>query len=214
MRIVLVRHGETPWNVEGRYQGRTYDIGLSERGKAQARALGERLQEMAWARVVSSPLRRARETAEILVAGASAELWLDADLEEISHGLWEGRLATEVQAQWSEVLHRWRTRPDQVRLPGGETLEEVQVRAWRSLERHAEGMGEDDALLVVTHDGVCRVLLARILGLPLGRVWSFRQAPTALNLLEGPSLETLAVLRLNDAAHVAPLFGEPIHRRL
>jgi probable phosphoglycerate mutase len=67
---------------------------------------------------------------------------------------------------------------------------------------------------VVTHDGVNRVLLSRILGLSLARVWSFRQAPTCLNLLEGPAPEQLVVVRLNDASHLHPLFGEVVHRKL
>lgn len=214
MRLVLVRHAETAWNVEGRHQGRGCDIGLSEAGQAQARALADRLAGMAWTRVAASPLKRARETADLLLGGADFRLILDPDLEEISHGAWEGLLASEVRQRWPEVQRDWRERPDQVRLPGGETLAEVQARAWAALERLTQGLGGEDTLLVVTHDGVNRVLLCRVLGLPLARVWAFRQAPTALNLLEGPDLGTLAVLRLNDSAHVAPLFGEPVHRRI
>lgn len=214
MRLVLVRHAETAWNVEGRHQGRGCDIGLSEAGQAQARALANRLAGMAWTRVAASPLKRARETADLLLGGADFRLILDPDLEEISHGAWEGLLAAEVRQRWPEVQRDWRERPDQVRLPGGETLAEVQARAWAALERLTQGLGGEDTLLVVTHDGVNRVLLCRVLGLPLARVWAFRQAPTALNLLEGPELGTLAVLRLNDSAHVAPLFGEPVHRRI
>lgn len=214
MRLVLVRHGETAWNVEGRHQGRGCDIGLSEAGRAQARALADRLAGQVWARVASSPLKRARETAEILVGGPDPRMILDPDLEEISHGAWEGLLASEVRERWPDLQRAWRERPDQVRLPDGETLAEVQARAWRVLERLSVGLGEADALLLVTHDGVNRVLLSRVLGLPLARVWTFRQAPTALNLLEGPDPGALAVLRLNDSAHVAPLFGEPIHRRI
>lgn len=214
MRIVLVRHGETAWNVEGRHQGRGCDIGLSATGQAQAGALANRLAGMAWTRVASSPLKRARETAEILLGGPDPRLILDPDLEEISHGAWEGLLASEVRQRWPEVQRDWRERPDEVRLPGGETLAEVQARAWAALERLTQGLGATETLLVVTHDGVNRVLLCRVLGLPLARVWAFRQAPTALNLLEGPELDALALLRLNDSAHVAPLFGEPVHRRI
>lgn len=214
MRIVLVRHGETAWNVDGRHQGRSCDVGLSAAGRAQARALADRLAGQAWTRVASSPLKRARETAEIVLGGPDPRMILDPDLEEISHGAWEGLLASEVADRWPDLQRAWRERPDQVRLPGGETLAEVQARAWTALVRLTEGLTCDETLLVVTHDGVNRVLLARVLGLPLARVWAFRQAPTALNLLEGPEPEALAVLRLNDSAHVAPLFGEPVHRRI
>ena len=73
---------------------------------------------------------------------------------------------------------------------------------------------DNDTLLVVAHDAVNRVLLCRILGLPLQQLWSFRQAPTTLNLLEGPDVDHLEVVRLNDCAHHTALFGEAVHRAL
>ena len=76
------------------------------------------------------------------------------------------------------------------------------------------GLGEEDTLLVVAHDAVNRVILCRILGLPIGKLWTFRQAPTTLNLLEGDSPDTLEVVRLNDCAHHTPFFGEAKHRAL
>ena len=69
-------------------------------------------------------------------------------------------------------------------------------------------------LLVVAHDAVNRVILCRVLGLPLARLWRFRQSPTTLNLLEGASVDALDVVRLNDCAHHTPLFGEAVHRAL
>ncbi len=76
-------------------------------------------------------------------------------------------------------------------MPGGESLRQVLDRSWRGLVRASEGLGDDDTLLVVAHDAVNRVLLCRILGLPIGKLWTFRQAPTTLNLLEGPDVESL-----------------------
>src|SRR6476469_4028767 len=88
MNILLVRHGETPWNREGRYQGRT-DIPLSETGQTQVRALGERLKSVDIKLAVASPLSRAKTTAEAILAGRSVALDLDDRLIEISHGDWE-----------------------------------------------------------------------------------------------------------------------------
>ena len=99
-------------------------------------------------------------------------------------------------------------------MPGGESLQHVLDRAWPALERASAGLGEGDTLLVVAHDAVNRVLLCRVLGLPLSRLWTFRQAPTTLNLLEGPSPAQLEVVRLNDCAHHTALFGEAVHRAL
>jgi len=138
----------------------------------------------------------------------------DPRFMEISHGEWEGRLATEIRETHPELQQDWRERPETVRFPGGETLLDVQDRAWPAFVQACEGLSEDETLLLVSHDGVNRVLLCRILGLPLARVWSFRQAPTGLNLLEGPSPDQLTVVRLNDASHLNPLFGEVVHRKL
>ena len=87
-------------------------------------------------------------------------------------------------------------------------------RSWEALEWSADGLGGNDTLLVVAHDAVNRVVLCRILGLPIGKLWTFRQAPTTLNLLEGADLESLEVVRLNDCAHHTPFFGEARHRAL
>ena len=214
MRILLARHGETPWNAEGRYQGQI-DIPLSPVGEAQATALGQRLQDMQIDRAVASPLSRARRTAELALGEERAwMLDIDPDLQEIAHGEWEGLLASEIGEKDPARLRAWREEPDSVLMPGGESLRQVLDRSWRGLARATEGLGEDDTLLLVAHDAVNRVLLCRILGLPIGKLWTFRQAPTTLNLLEGADLDSLEVVRLNDCAHHTPFFGEARHRAL
>jgi len=214
MRILLARHGETPWNAEGRYQGQI-DIPLSPVGEAQARALGSRLNDLRIDRAVASPLARARRTAELALGEARADmLGLDADLQEIAHGEWEGLLASEIDEKDPARLRAWREEPETVLMPGGESLRQVLDRSWRGLARAVDGLGDDDTLLLVAHDAVNRVLLCRIMGLPISRVWSFRQAPTTINLLEGPTVEQLEVVRLNDCAHHTPFFGEAKHRAL
>ena len=214
MRILLARHGETPWNAEGRYQGQI-DIPLSPVGEGQANALGQRLKDVRIDRAVASPLSRAQLTARLALGDARADmLQTDADLQEIAHGEWEGLLASEIQQKDPARLLAWREEPENVLMPGGESLRQVLDRSWRGLARATEGLGEDDTLLVVAHDAVNRVLLCRILGLPIARLWTFRQAPTTLNLLEGPSVAQLEVVRLNDCAHHTPFFGEAKHRAL
>ena len=214
MKILLARHGETPWNAEGRYQGQV-DIPLSEVGIAQANALGERLKDLRIDRAVASPLSRATRTAQLALGEArAAQLDFDEGLLEIGHGEWEGLLASEIAARDQQRLRAWREAPDTVRMPGGESLQLVLDRAWVALARACEGLGAEDTLLVVAHDAVNRVLLARILGLPLAKLWTFRQAPTTLNLLEGADVDSLEVVRLNDCAHHTPFFGEAKHRAL
>jgi probable phosphoglycerate mutase len=115
-----------------------------------------------------------------------------------------------------ERLAAWREAPETVQMPGegGESIIQVLDRSWPAFERACAGLGADDTLLVVAHDAVNRVILCRILGLPLSRMWSFRQAPTTLNLLEGASVASLDVVRLNDCNHHTGLFGEAVHRAL
>ena len=214
MRILLARHGETAWNAEGRYQGQE-DIPLSPTGEAQARALGQRLRDVRIDRAIASPLARARRTAELALGEAPAALLTsDEGFMEIAHGEWEGLLAGEIHERDPDRARAWREAPHEVLMPRGESLQHVLDRAWPALQRACDGLGDGDTLLVVAHDAVNRVLLCRILGLPLARLWRFRQAPTTLNLLEGTDVDHLDVVRLNDCSHHTALFGEAVHRAL
>ncbi|MDP1915598.1 MAG: histidine phosphatase family protein [Myxococcales bacterium] len=214
MNVLLCRHGETPWNREGRYQGHT-DIPLAESGEGQARALGKRLADVKIDRAVASPLIRARKTAELILGASRASmLSFDAGLKEISHGGWEGKLVSEIATSHPELLDAWKYKPTAT-LPAGPNAESLQVvldRAWTAFAAATKGLGVNDTVLVVAHDAVNRVLLCKVLGLPLERVWSFRQAPATLNVLSGDTFDTLQVVRLNDADHVAPLFQEAVHK--
>jgi probable phosphoglycerate mutase len=214
MKIILARHGETPWNAEGRYQGQE-DIPLSPVGEAQAEALGRRLHDTRIDRAVASPLSRAKRTAELaLGAQRSAMLTTDPGLMEIAHGTWEGLLASEIRDRDATRLQAWRDAPHEVLMPEGESLQHVFDRAWPALARACDGLGDGDTLLVVAHDAVNRVLLCHVLGIPFAKLWTFRQAPTTLNLLEGADVDHLDVVRLNDCAHHTLLFGEAVHRAL
>lgn len=218
MNVLLVRHGETTWNREGRYQGRT-DIPLSPDGEAQVRALGQRLAHLPINLAISSPLSRAKTTAQAILTGRDTPLELDDGLLEISHGRWEGQLATDIELSHAEMFGAWRSRPGR-HVPAGpeaETLGHVEDRAWPVLVRIVERLatlGPDATALVAAHDAVNRVLLCRVLGLPLERVWMFRQAPATLNVLSGRSLDELQLVRLNDSEHSAPLLREATHRAL
>ena len=214
MKIILARHGETPWNAEGRYQGQE-DIPLSPVGEGQARALGERLRALRIDRAVASPLVRAARTAQLALGAArESQLTTDEGLMEIAHGTWEGLLAEEIHARDPDLMRAWRHAPHEVLMPQGESLQHVLDRAWPAFARACAGLGAHETLLVVAHDAVNRVLLCRILGMPLSKLWTFRQAPTTINLLEGPDVDHLDVVRLNDCSHHTELFGEAVHRAL
>src|SRR3546814_7850012 len=116
---------------------------------------------------------------------------------EIAHGTWEGLLAAQIRERDPERLVAWRDAPHEVLMPEGESLQHVFDRAWPALVRAVDGLGADDTVLVVAHDAVNRVLLCRVLGIPPARLWTFRQALTTLNLLEGA--EDRKSTRLNSS---------------
>ncbi|PKM15738.1 MAG: histidine phosphatase family protein [Gammaproteobacteria bacterium HGW-Gammaproteobacteria-2] len=213
MRILLARHGETPWNAEGRYQGQI-DIPLSDAGERQARLLGQRLSDVSIDRAVASPLQRARRTAELALGDRAGMLSLVPGLSEIAHGTWEGKLAGEIAEQYPVQFQAWREAPQTVQMPEGESLKQVFTRVWPAFVTASEGLSTSQTLLVVAHDAVNRLILCHILGIDFSQLWRFRQAPATLNLLEGPSAERLDVVRLNDCAHHTGLFGEAVHRAL
>ncbi len=133
--LLLIRHGETDWNVEGRYQGQA-DPPLNARGLSQAYALAAKLQKKGPkpAVVYASPLRRAWQTAVIVAQAVDVPLKAEPRLKEIHLGAWEGVLATEIAHRWPELFHAWEVAPWKIRPPGGETIAEVQQRVYAAVD--------------------------------------------------------------------------------
>lgn len=169
MIVYVARHGETDWNVAGRYQGRR-ESSLTRLGRAQAHALAQALAACDLRRVCSSPLRRCIDTAEAVGQAHSLPVETDARLLEIAHGTWEGQLRATLERDDAETMRRWRERPDTVTFDGGESLADVAVR-WR--EFAASLTGNNDAV-VVTHDVLVRIALLTATGSPLAMLWEPR----------------------------------------
>jgi broad specificity phosphatase PhoE len=151
--IYLARHGETAWSLSGQHTGRT-DLPLTERGERNARALGERLRGLSFARVFTSPLQRAVRTCELAGFGAMAEI--DSDLVEWDYGQYEGRRTADILAQ----RPGWQLFRDGC--PGGESPDEVGARADRVIARVRALKGN---VLIFSSGHFLRVLAARWLGL-------------------------------------------------
>ncbi len=150
----LVRHGETEWAKLGRHTGRT-DVPLTEVGRAQAVSLGRRLDGHTFGLVLTSPLSRAADTAAL--AGFGAVSIKDPDLQEWDYGALEGRLTADIRADipgWTIWTGPW---------PGGETIDQVAIRADRVVARVRAADGD---VLVFAHGHLLRVLAARWLGSP------------------------------------------------
>lgn len=198
-RLILVRHGETTWNVSGHYQGRT-DTDLSDRGRRQAVALARHMKNVHLDAIYSSPLKRALDTVEQVARNAGLELNVDNCLTEIEHGLWGGLHKSEVQERYGETLRLWLENPTQAEVPGAETLEDVQSRVRDAvsciLKNHPH-----QAVLICTHDAVLKVLLTSALGLGLGSFWAIQVDNASVSILEHDGQRARLML-LNDTCHL------------
>jgi broad specificity phosphatase PhoE len=159
-QVIVFRHGETDWNREGRIQGAT-DIPMNADGVAQARLLGTRLQGLGLAQIVTSDLSRASETARQVSAVLGIPVMALPELREISYGVGEGRLVSEMRARFGDAFYaRWRgfaAGDWDVGFPGGETKRVVLERSRRGIERVLREQG-CSCLGVSTHGGILRVL--------------------------------------------------------
>lgn len=156
--VLLVRHGQTPSNVSGRYMG-WIDENLSEEGVWQAEQLSHRLEGRPIASAYSSPLRRTYRTAEIIALPHSIPVSVVEGLGEIRIGAWEGKHGVEIEAEFPDIWRAWKTDPSTVQMPGGESLAQVRERAIASFEDIVEA-NRGHQVLLVTHDVIVRLLVA------------------------------------------------------
>ena len=206
IKILLVRHGETSWNLEGRFQGRS-DVPLNEKGKEQANALAFALRGESLKAIYSSPLVRAKETARTIKAfHPSVPLYEEEGLMEMDLGEFEGIEGPRWAAQYAEFRTAWKENPASVRMPGGESLHEVQVRAVSALERIANAYPSETTLLLCSHNFVILTILCHALEIPLDRFRELRQGTAALNVLYKQG-ERLRAEVVNDRSHLPPEEG-------
>ena len=199
MRLILIRHGETLWNETHKFQGFS-DIALSPKGRSQAQSLAESLKAETLAAIYTSPLIRARLTAEKIARYHDCPVVIDEGLKELNQGQLEGLTAEDLRRGYPEFLKNWIQEPESTPLPQGESLGHLQRRAWDSIERiirkHPEG-----TVVVVAHSFVNLTILCRILEIPLNHFRRFRQDATGKNIIEFS--ERGAIVRcLNDTCHL------------
>jgi broad specificity phosphatase PhoE len=167
--VYVARHGETTWNLAGRYQGRR-ESGLTGLGMRQGMALAHAFttQEPRIGRIIASPLVRCTATAQFVAERVNLPVETDVRLIEIAHGTWEGRLRDEIAANDPETMRLWKERPSAVSFDGGETVADVRDR-WRDF---ASTLATDVPTLVVTHDAVVRIALLEAVCRPLDDLWN------------------------------------------
>jgi broad specificity phosphatase PhoE len=203
--IYLVRHGQTAWNKEEIFRGRS-DVPLDETGKRQAELAGEYLKERKIHAIYSSPLARARETALRIASFFSLDVQPLPGMIDMSFGEWEGRPLAEIRRTEADLYRQWRESPQHVKFRGGESLDQVSVRAMTALE-DLIGREPEKNLIVVSHRVVNKVIICGILGIDLSYFWQIAQDAAAINLIqfkEGKYVLTL----LNETCHLKLLGGE------
>ncbi len=227
LTLVLTRHGLTDRSIPEQHLGQKIDISINDTGRRQADALRRRLAGTAFERVITSPLFRARETADI-VAGRGVEIEADPRLKEMDYGAWEGRTYAELDENDGPSRRAWLERPDELRCPGGESGDDVarRVAAFLDdlLDEHrrwiarasfraatatggpAGAVGADHRVLVIAHGSLNRILLCVALDTDVRHFRQrFIQSQCNLTVLAfaddaGPRRGTL--LLANDTTHL------------
>ena len=199
LRLLLLRHGETAWNRERRYQGWT-DTPLSPEGLVQAEAAARELKEHAFAAVYASPLRRARDTAAAIAAPHGLEVETDPAFRELAFGEWEGLTLDEARVRDAALYEGWARTPHLFSPPGGESLAQARDRVLTGLERLRTGH-PNDVVCLVAHGIPVRILILEALGLGLDRIWSLHSAPTGISELEFRD-DWTALHRMNTLVHL------------
>jgi broad specificity phosphatase PhoE len=199
-KVFLVRHGETEWNRIRRIQGGASDTPLSENGIHQAEGLGLRLKAEKTDAIYSSPLQRAMQTAQAIAKYHHIEVTPLPELKEINAGELEGVMASEFKVRFDELICR--SGPDKglLCIPGGESILDVQKRAWETIEniyrQHSEG-----TVVVVSHYFVIMTIVCRVLNLPLSEMIRFRLSNGTVSTftLDGDNSTRLELF--NDSCH-------------
>jgi len=197
-RIYLIRHGQTEWNRQNRYQGWS-DVPLNDTGKQQAREVGKVFADNAPAVIYTSELVRAEETAGIIGSMSNIPVKKTGKLNELSFGEWEGRTHEEIARDYPSYWERLRKNPGDFRAPGGESVQELHTRVgtiWRTIR-------EDSAspIIVVAHGGTLRTLILEILESSLDSFWRIRLDFCSISRVDTYDNHCI-VASLNDTSHL------------
>ena len=198
-QIILVRHGQTPWNKDKIFRG-SKDIPLNDQGREEARLAGEWLKGEKINSAYTSPLSRSRDTAQAIAQHHRIAVQDLPGLSDLCYGDWEGQPLTEVKVKYAELYHQWETAPQMVRFPGGETLAELRGRALSALvevvARHPE-----ETVLLAAHRAVNKVLIAALIGLDDSHFWRIGQDTTAVNRFTWTG-QNWQIVSVNDICHL------------
>ena len=199
-KVIFIRHGQTEWNVTGRYQGQS-DVQLSEEGRQQAVKLAENFPVEKVDAIYASDLQRAMVTAETIAQKFGLKVKAEPAFRELSFGDWEGLTYQQIVDKWEDAMANFLQHPDILEIPGGESFPAVQKRATKRL---GELLPKHDGqtIVVVAHGAVLRTMLTAALHMPLQYLWSIRQFNTAVNIVRYDADANPTVELLNSTAHL------------
>ncbi|SFT83069.1 alpha-ribazole phosphatase [Selenomonas sp. GACV-9] len=203
VKVVFVRHGQTEWNVSGRYQGQS-DVALSAAGIEQAEKLAVKFPVAHLDAIYASDLVRARVTAETVAKKFGLPVKLEPAFRELSFGDWEGLTYEEITASWPDAMRNFLAHPDILEIPNGESFPAVQQRAMKRLEELL-AQHEGQTIMIAAHGAVLRTMLSAALHMPLQYLWSIRQFNTAVNIVRYDEDGNPTVELLNSTAHLDEL---------
>lgn len=198
--IIIIRHGETEWNIMGRFQGHS-DIPLSPEGRRQAELLGQNLAIDAVDKIYASDLIRAVETAQPLAARFGLVVERDAALRELNFGAWEGRYFSEINEETPDMMKMFYRDPESIDIRGIENFQEFRRRvAGRVRAIAAENKGK--RVVLISHGASIRILFADILSMPIRAIWHVSQFNTAVNRIRFEDDGFATITLMNDVAHL------------
>lgn len=200
MKLILVRHGETQMNRDGRIQGH-HDLSLNETGLRQADQVARTLLKEAPFTLYSSPLARALETAQVISKAIGAPVAQLDGLKEVDAGNLEGLTGQEMRQRFPEFMRAWHQDAGSAQMPGGESLAQLQVRAWDAIIAILQD-NTDGKAVAVTHNFTILTIICKVLGLPLASFRRLKVDLGSLTTLEMTGSEAF-VVSLNDRCHLS-----------
>lgn len=194
-----MRHGETRWNQENRVLGHT-EIELNKKGREQAERLALALKDEKVAAIYSSPLRRARETAEEIARFHQVKVVTDDDLKELDAGELNGLTFQETMERYGEFLKEWIKDIPSLSMPGGESMAELQERTWPAVERIVRDH-PDGVVILVSHSFAIVSIISRALGMSLSNFGRLRLSVASISILNFGA-QGISLVLFNDTCHL------------
>lgn len=199
--IILVRHGETDWNVGEVFRGRI-DVELNDTGIKQAEFLAEYLSQVKIDAIYSSPLRRALKTAELIAGYHKLKANESPGLIDLDYGEWQGLSHQQVKDRYKELYAAWTDHPELVKMPGGESLDDVRKRAMAVVEEVV--VKYQGTVVLVSHRVVNKVLICALLCLDNSHFWNIKQDTAAITIFNYES-GRFVLIRHNDTSYLKPI---------